>query len=88
MRCNIGYADGYLRCFSSKGRASAGGRTLPVLGRVSMDLTAIDVTEAPELGEGDWVALDYALPETAALSGLSQYELLTGLGRRFDRTWF
>ena len=36
---------------------------------------------------GDWVAIDYVLPETAALSGLSQYELLTGLGDRFDRIW-
>jgi alanine racemase len=84
---NIGYADGYLRCFSGKGRARAGGRELPVLGRVSMDLTAIGVDAAPGLREGDWVALGYALPEMAALSGLSQYELLTGLGKRFDRVW-
>lgn len=84
---NIGYADGYLRCFSGKGVARAGARALPVLGRVSMDLTAIDVRAAPELAEGDWVSFDYALPETAALSGLSQYELLTGLGDRFDRVW-
>jgi alanine racemase len=84
---NLGYADGYLRCFSGKGRARFGDATLPVVGRVSMDLTAIAVDAAPALSEGDWVSLDYALPETAALSGLSQYELLTGLGRRFDRTW-
>lgn len=84
---NIGYADGYLRCFSGKGRAWAGDRLLPVLGRVSMDMTAVGVDAAPELGEGDWVSLDYALTETAALSGLSQYELLTGLGARFDRVW-
>jgi len=84
---NLGYADGYLRCFSGKGRARAGDGVLPVIGRVSMDLTAIAVDAAPGLVEGDWVALDYALPETAALSGLSQYELLTGLGSRFDRVW-
>jgi len=84
---NLGYADGYLRCFSGKGRARAGCSVLPVIGRVSMDLTAIAVDAAPDLGEGDWVAIDYALPETAALSGLSQYELLTGLGDRFDRIW-
>jgi alanine racemase len=84
---NLGYADGYLRCFSGKGRARVGERVLPVLGRVSMDLTAIGVDAAPELSEGDWVTLDYALPETAALSGLSQYELLTGLESRFDRVW-
>ena len=84
---NLGYADGYLRCFSGKGRAWAGGVELPVIGRVSMDLTAIDVSAAPDLAEGDWVTIDYALPETAALSGLSQYELITGLGSRFDRMW-
>ena len=84
---NLGYADGYLRCFSGKGRARMLGREVPVIGRVSMDLTAICVDAVPEIGEGDWVALDYALPETAALSGLSQYELLTGLGTRFDRIW-
>lgn len=84
---NIGYADGYLRCFSGKGRARVGDVAVPVIGRVSMDLTAIAVDAVPELGEGDWVAMDYALPETAALSGLSQYELLTGLGKRFERVW-
>jgi alanine racemase len=84
---NLGYADGYLRCFSGKGSARAGDAVLPVIGRVSMDLTAIAIDAAPGLDEGDWVAIDYALPETAALSGLSQYELLTGLGNRFDRVW-
>jgi len=84
---NLGYADGYLRCFSGKGRARAGDAVLPVIGRVSMDLTAIAVDAVPGLAEGDWVSLDYALPETAALSGLSQYELITGLGERFDRVW-
>lgn len=84
---NLGYADGYLRCFSNKGRALAGDAVLPVVGRVSMDLTAICVDAAPDLAEGDWVAMAYDLPETAALSGLSQYELITGLGSRFDRVW-
>jgi alanine racemase len=85
---NLGYADGYLRCFSGKGRAIAGGVQVPVIGRVSMDLTAIDVSAVPDLAEGDWVAIDYALPEAAALSGMSQYELLTGLGARYDRMWY
>jgi alanine racemase len=85
---NIGYADGYLRCFSGKGLARTNGTALPLLGRVSMDLVAIGIDAMPELAEGDWVALDYTLPETSALSGLSQYELLTGLGSRFDRQWF
>ena len=82
---NIGYADGYLRGFSNKG--SAGGGRFPVIGRVSMDLIAVSVDAEPALQEGDWVTLDYALPVAAAVSGLSQYELLTGLGQRFERVW-
>ncbi|UKK84971.1 alanine racemase [Sphingopyxis sp. BSN-002] len=84
---NMGYADGYLRCHSGSGGARWQARTLPLAGRVSMDLVAFDAGEADGLGEGDWIALDYDLPEVAARSGLSQYELLTGLGGRFDRYW-
>ena len=59
---NIGYADGYLRGFSSRGSAFAGEFALPVLGRVSMDLIAVGCDAAPELKEGDWVEIDYDLP--------------------------
>jgi alanine racemase len=81
----LGYADGYLRCWSGKGAMLHEGRRLPVLGRVSMDMTVIDLANAPDLKEGDWVKAEYSLPEAAATSGLSQYELLTSLGRRFAR---
>lgn len=81
----LGYADGYLRCWSGKGAMLHQGRRLPVLGRVSMDMTVIDLTDAPDLGEGDWVEAAYSLPESAAISGLSQYELLTLLAGRFAR---
>ena len=84
---NIGYADGYLRGFSSRGSAFSGEFALPVLGRVSMDLIAIGCDAAHGLKEGDWVELDYNLPDAAAQSGLSQYELLTALGDRFARIW-
>ncbi|MFN3450961.1 MAG: alanine racemase [Sphingorhabdus sp.] len=84
---SIGYADGYLRAFSSKGNAYHGEVVLPVLGRVSMDLLTIDISAAPELREGDWVDVDYNLPTASALTGLSQYELLTNLGTRFERIW-
>jgi alanine racemase len=84
---NIGYADGYFRGFSGTGHALAYGAALPVVGRVSMDLTAIDVSAAPSLGEGDYVEIAFALPEAAAASGQSQYELLTSLGRRYARRW-
>jgi alanine racemase len=84
---NIGYADGYLRGFSSHGSAFAGEYALPVLGRVSMDLIAVGVVAAPEIKEGDWVEIDYDLPSASKQSGLSQYELLTTLGSRFERRW-
>jgi alanine racemase len=84
---NIGYADGYLRGFSSHGSAFAGEYALPVLGRVSMDLIAVGVDAAPGLKEGDWVEIDYDLPSASKQSGLSQYELLTTLGHRFERRW-
>ena len=84
---NIGYADGYLRGFSSRGSAFAGEYALPVLGRVSMDLIAVGCDAAPHLKEGDWVELDYDLPSASKQSGLSQYELLTTLGSRFERRW-
>jgi alanine racemase len=84
---NIGYADGYLRGFSSSGTVFAGEFALPVLGRVSMDLIAVGCGAAADLKEGDWVEVDYDLPTASSASGLSQYELLTTLGSRFERLW-
>lgn len=85
---NLGYADGYLRCFSGgKGGAHFEGQALQLVGRVSMDLVALAIPDGCAVAEGDWVAMDYDLPATAAASGLSQYELLTGLGARYDRIW-
>jgi alanine racemase len=52
-----------------------------------MDLTAVDVTAQPDIAEGDWVEIDFDLPAASAQSGLSQYELLTLLGQRFERIW-
>ncbi|MGV3511954.1 MAG: alanine racemase [Novosphingobium sp.] len=82
---SLGYADGYLRCWSGIGSFRWQGRMAQVLGRVSMDLTIIDLSEMPDCREGEWLTADYALPDAAAKSGLSQYELLTLMGRRFSR---
>jgi len=84
---SIGYADGYLRAFSGKGTARVGGHNVPVIGRVSMDWVTLDLTATPDLSESDWVELEYDLISTSALTGLSQYELLTNLGSRFARVW-
>ena len=84
---SIGYADGYLRGFSNNGTFHSDGKALPVIGRVSMDLVILDMTQAPDMREGDWVSLPLDLPELSRVSGLSQYEVLTSLGNRFDRIW-
>ncbi len=83
---SIGYADGFLRCWSGNAAFKFGGQTLPLLGRVSMDMIMVDCSNVSEIGEGDWVGIPYDLPSASANSGLSQYELLTILGGRFQRT--
>lgn len=80
---SLGYADGILRCWAG-GEFASGDRRLPILGKVSMDMIVVDLAEAPDLAEGDWIELPYALADAARQTGLSQYELLTGLGKRFD----
>lgn len=81
----VGYADGLRRGLSGIGWAEIGGRRAPLVGRVSMDLSVVDVTEVPGLAPGDWVRLGFDLPALAAASSLAEYELLTGLGHRFAR---
>ena len=84
---NIGYADGYFRAFAGSGAGVFDGVRLPLVGRVSMDLVAIDCSAVPGLGEGDWVGLAFDLPSASTVTGMSQYELLTSLGDRFERVW-
>ena len=84
---NIGYADGYPRNMTGQGRARLDGRPMPLVGRVSMDLVAVDVTSAAELREGDWLDLESDPATLSRAAGISQYEVLTGLGSRFERVW-
>ncbi|GAB5481488.1 MAG: alanine racemase [Parasphingorhabdus sp.] len=83
----MGYADGYLRGFSNTGIFFKDQTKLPVLGRISMDLVAVDISDAPDLKESDWISADYDLLRASRQSGLSQYELITGLGNRYSRYW-
>lgn len=83
---SLGYADGFLRSRGSKGSHLLYGETkLPLLGKVSMDMIVVDLSNAPQLSEGDWLEVPFDLPEAAQHSGLSQYELLTTLGQRFKQ---
>ena len=85
-----GYADGYLRSLSGRGVVALGGRTCPVVGRVSMDLITVDVTDVPpvEAIPGAFVEVlgPAVTPDAAAdAAGTIGYELLTSLGRRYVR---
>jgi alanine racemase len=84
-----GYADGYHRITSGPAaHVAIRGRPAPLLGRVSMDLIAVDVTDIPGATRGDWAELfgpHVPVDDVAAWSGTVGYELLTGLGRRYER---
>lgn len=97
----VGYGDGYPRGLSSTGvperldGSPAGtawfdGHVLPVLGRITMDMTMFDVTDLPEgaIRAGDYVELfgeNRPLGSLAASAGTIEYDMLSGLGLRFQR---
>ncbi|MGX7952732.1 alanine racemase [Tsuneonella sp. HG249] len=82
---SLGYADGFLRCRGPGGTLRSGEAELPLLGQVSMDMIVVDLAAAPHVREGDWLDVPFDLAAESAASRLSQYELLTTLGRRFAR---
>lgn len=90
---STGYADGYHRLASSRdghkgGHGAIEGRTVPVMGRISMDLTAFDVTDVPAAARGTMIELigpSVPLQTAAAFMGTIDYEVLTSLGRRYER---
>lgn len=85
----IGYADGWpFRLAGRQGVAFFDGAPVPLVGRVSMDLTTCDITDHPGIGPGRWLELiGPGMPpeRIAALLGTSPYEILTGLGARIAR---
>lgn len=86
-----GYADGYLRSLSGKAVAEFRGRPVPLVARVSMDLTTFDVTDLPEIAPGDRLTLiggaGCSPDEVAARAGTIGYEVLTSLGARYARDY-
>ncbi|WP_245185477.1 alanine racemase [Falsiroseomonas frigidaquae] len=86
-----GYADGYLRSLSGRSLALFQGRAVPLIGRVSMDLTTFDATDFPELRPGDRMMLVGGAGNTpddiAARCGTIGYEVLTSLGHRYQRRY-
>jgi alanine racemase len=90
----VGYADGYSRRLTNTGMVLIGGRRAPVVGRVSMDMTMVDVTDLPEIKTGDPVVLLGAQGSTsvtaADLAGMADtipYEILCSIGPRVPRSY-
>lgn len=86
----VGYADGYLRAASGRAITYIGDQAAPVLGRISMDLTTIDVTNIPEDliqpgGLVDVIGPHNPLDDFAAAADTIGYEILTRLGPRLHR---
>ncbi len=85
-----GYADGYHRGASNRAEAAFDGARLPLIGRVSMDLTTFDATDQPTLRPGDHLELiGPAIPpdEVAGWANTNGYEILTSLKHRANRTY-
>ena len=86
----LGYADGFHRSLSGRGAACFDGTPVPLVGRVSMDLTTFDVTDHPAVQPGSWLEVlgpHLSPDDVAQAAGTNGYEVLTSLGRRFQRVY-
>jgi alanine racemase len=91
----IGYGDGLPRALSpAGGHALVRGRRVPLVGRISMDVSVVDLTGVPEAADGDTATLigrdgaeEITVDEVAERAGTISYEVLTGLGRRLPRIY-
>jgi alanine racemase len=88
----VGYADGYPRCLSNRASMLVRRQSAPVVGRISMDLTTIDVTEISDAAIGDEVTIldndpisSASVYELARLADTIPYELLCRIGPRIGR---
>lgn len=90
----VGYADGFSRALSNCGRVIVRGSFAPVVGRVSMDLTMLDVTDIEDVKPGDEVVLigeqnglRISAEDLAEQSGTISYEIVTGISSRVHRIY-
>ena len=90
----IGYNDGYVRALSNRGRAIVRGQYAPVVGRISMDLTLLDVTDVPGVQSGDTVTLigtdgplSVTAEDIAGTAGTLSYEITCGVSPRVPRIY-
>jgi len=87
---SVGYADGYLRSLSNRATVRFMGQSAPLIGRVSMDMVTVDVTELPEHALASGALFDLIDPvhdinQVATEAGTNAYEILTSLGPRYRR---
>ncbi len=85
----IGYADGYHRHLSNAGHVVLHGQRLPVVGRVSMDMITVDVSDIT-CTVGDMVEIygaTYTINDAATAAGTIGYEIITSLGKRLRRVY-
>lgn len=90
----IGYADGYNRHLSNRAPALVRGKRVPVIGRVCMDQTMLDVTNVPDVSVGDEVVLygsqgdqTISIEEIAGLLGTISYEVICSVSKRVPRVY-
>jgi alanine racemase len=90
----VGYADGLSRQLSNTGLVLVRGKRVPIIGRVCMDQTMIDVTSLPDLSAGEEVTLfgmsegdGISIRETAALMNTIPYEVVCLVGKRVPREY-
>jgi alanine racemase len=86
---SVGYADGIPLSFSNRNHVWLQGRPVPIIGRVSMDLTMVDITDIPEsiAHVGEWVDLIHdpmSFYEMSKAAGSSPHEMLTRIGKRYN----
>jgi alanine racemase len=91
---SVGYADGLMRALSNCGQVLIRGQRLPIVGKISMDLTLVDTTEAGQPEVGDEVVLigkqgnqEIRVEELAGLAQTIPYEILTRIGARVPRVY-
>jgi alanine racemase len=91
----VGYADGYPRALSGKGRVLIHGQNAPILGRVCMDQFMVDVTSIPHVAQGDLVTLvgrdgeEYiSIEEVADMAYSFNYEFVCDVGKRVPRVYY
>ncbi len=89
-----GYADGLPRILSNRGSMLVQGRRVPIVGRVCMDMSMVDVTDVPNVAEGDEVMVigrqgdaEITAEEVAELCGTISYEILCGISARVPRVY-